>query len=186
MGRSVRVLLARLGASAVLVAGMVVIASPAHACSCVPMDLTTQLPDADGAFVGTSVDRDSIGEQQAAWTFDVERVVKGSFGPRAIVRTSAYGASCGIELFDSPRTGLLLERAEDGVWESSLCQQVAPEELLAFATNSHPPDPAVAPISAGWSIPKATLIAALVLATTLLVWWARRRRDLSAGASPVA
>lgn len=177
----------RLWFMVVLVAGLVVVGSPARACSCVEMDLSARLPDADGAFVGTYVDRDSIGEQQAAWTFEVERVVKGAFGPRAIVRTSAFGASCGIELFDSPRTGLLLERAEDGVWESGLCHQVSPEQLLAFADDSHPPDPAVAPIGTAWSpTSKAAAIAVLVVAAAaVVIWWRRRRHDVPAGPSSV-
>jgi hypothetical protein len=169
-------------------AGLILGAPPAAACSCVRMDLAARLPDADGAFVGTYVDRDPIGEQHAAWTFEVERVVKGSFGPTAIVRTHAAGASCGIELFDDPRTGLLLDRAEDGVWESSLCQQVAPEQLLQFASGSHPPDPAVAPIGTAWSIgSKAIAIAiSVVVAAAVLWWWARRRRGRSADAGGVA
>jgi len=109
------------------------------------MDLRTRLPDADGAFVGTFVQRKEIGDQLAIYAFEVERVIKGRFGPTAIVRTSAYGASCGIELLGGPRDGFLLVHATDGIWESGLCSQVAPEELLAFAPGE-PPDPEVQPI----------------------------------------
>ena len=72
------------------------------------------LLDADGAFVGTFVERSEISGQLASITFDVERVVKGEFGPRAIVRTNAYGASCGLEFLDGPRVGLLLDHSADG------------------------------------------------------------------------
>jgi hypothetical protein len=153
------------------------------------MDLGSRLPDADGAFVGTYVDRDPLNDGRAAWTFVVERVVKGEFGPTAIVRTSGAGASCGIELYD-PRAGLLLDRASDGVWESSLCQQVPPDQLLAFARSSHPPDPTIAPIGTGWSVEsKVALLAALVsvaLALLVLLWFVRRRRPPTTGGSDVA
>jgi hypothetical protein len=162
---------------AVLVAGLVVPGVPARACSCAEMDLGSVLPDADGAFVGTFVDRSEISDQLASITFDVERVVKGEFGPRAIVRTNAYGASCGLEFLDRPRVGLLLDRAADGVWESGLCQQVPPGDLLDFG-GDRPPDPGVAPVSAGWSFGPQGLVGAIVaaaLALVVLVWFIRRR-----------
>ena len=172
-----------------LMAGVFVAGAPARACSCVEMDLASRLPEADGAFVGTYVDRDPLGDGRAAWTFLVERVVKGPFGPTAIVRTSGSGASCGIELYDA-RAGLLLDRANDGVWESSLCQQVPPNELLAFAQTSDPPDSTIAPIGTGWSTgSKAGLmgvVVAVVLTLLVLVWFARRRRAATTGGSDVA
>jgi hypothetical protein len=170
-----------------LLAGSLVVGTPAYACSCAGVDIQLRLADVEGAFVGTYVDRDPIGEEWAVWTFEVERVVKGSFGPTAIVRTNADGASCGIELLDGPRTGLLLNTGEDGVWESSLCGQVSPEQLLAFAPESSPPDPAVAPIGTAWSFAsKTVVIAASVVAIAAVLWWlARRRHSLSAGTDDV-
>ena len=172
-----------------LVAGVLVAGAPARACSCVEMDLSSRLPEADGAFVGTYVDREALSDGRAAWTFVVERVVKGPFGPTAIVRTSGDGASCGIELFDA-RVGLLLDRANDGVWESSLCQQVAPNELLAFAPESDPPDSMIAPIGTGWSTESKVglvgVVVAVVLTLLVLVWFARRRRAATTGGSDVA
>jgi hypothetical protein len=160
-----------------MVTGVLVVGAPARACSCAEMDLGSLLPDADGAFVGTFVDRSEISDQLASITFDVERVVKGEFGQRAIVRTSAYGASCGLEFLDGPRIGLLLDRASDGVWESSLCQQVRPGDLLAVG-GGRPPDPDVAPVSAGWTLGSKGLvgaIAALVVVLLALAWFVRRR-----------
>lgn len=183
---------ARLGHAIVLiltVAAGLLVASPARACSCAEMDLGSRLAEADGAFVGTYVDRDPLSDGRSAWTFDVERVIKGPFGPTAIVRTSGDGASCGIELFDDPRAGLLLHRANDGVWESSLCQQVPPNQLLSFAQNSHPPVSTIAPIGTAWSIEsKVALVGALVVVIALgaLVWFARRRPAATTGGSHVA
>ena len=171
----------------IVVAGVVVAGAPARACSCAEMDLGSVLPDSDGAFVGTFVDRSEISDQLAAITFDVERVVKGQFGQRAIVRTNAYGASCGLEFLDGPRIGLLLDRASDGVWESSLCQQVPPGDLLAIG-GDRPPDPDVAPVGAGWTLASQWLVGAIVAAALALVVlvWVIRRRSSEPGESGVA
>ena len=166
----------RLGFVFTLVTGLVVAGSPARACSCAPTDLRERLPEADGAFVGTFVQRDQISEQLAIYTFDVERVIKGRFGPTAIVRTNAYGASCGIELLGGPRDGFLLGRASDGIWESDLCSQVPPDELLAFAPGE-PPDPGVEPIGPGATWPWWTfaLVGFVVVGGFLVLavrsWW---------------
>lgn len=145
---------ARLGRAIVLslmvAAGLVVVVAPARACSCVEMDLPARLPDADGAFIGTYVDRSEIGSQRVVFTFEVERVVKGDFGPIAIVRTNQTGGPCGLEFYGDRRSGLLLQRAEDNVWESDLCSMVAPRALLDVG-DDHPPDPDVAPVSAGFA-----------------------------------
>ena len=167
----------RLMLLAVLVAGLLIPGVPARACSCAETDLGSVLLDADGAFVGTFVERSEISGQLASITFDVERVVKGEFGPRAIVRTNAYGASCGLEFLDGPRVGLLLDHSADGVWESSLCQQVAPGDLLAIG-GDRPPDPDVVPVSAGSSLVSQGFVGAIVAATlalVVLVWVIRRR-----------
>jgi hypothetical protein len=172
-----------------LVAVFVVGASPASACSCATRDLGARLPDADGAFVGTYLDRSGIGVQRVAFTFEVERVVKGDFGPTAIVRTDALGASCGLESFDDRRTGLLLRLADDGVWESDLCSMVEPSALLALGGEE--PDPGVAAVSAGWSTTtKAILVGAglvlLIVLAMLVVARAARRRGSSPEQTGVA
>jgi hypothetical protein len=161
-----------------LVTGLVVAGSPARACDCAPVDLRTRLPQADGAFVGTFVSRDRLDDQLVAITFSVERVVKGEFGTTAIVRTNAYGASCGIEFLGGPRTGLLLDRAPDGVWVSSLCQQVSPDELLAFAPDAAPPNPSVDPIGPSSALPwwLGATLGALIVGGVLAVRARARRR----------
>lgn len=167
----------RLALVSALVTGLVVAGSPARACSCVPMDLRERLPEVDGAFVGTFVQRDEISDHLAIYTFDVERVIKGRFGPTAIVRTNAHGASCGIELLGGPRDGFLLAHASDGLWESDLCSQVSPDELLAFAPGE-PPDPGVEPIGPGmtWAWWALTLVGAAVGGALFLLAIRARRR----------
>ena len=173
----------RLAVLLALFAGVMIRGSSAYACSCAEPDLATWLPEADGAFVGRWVDRAEISGGMAAVTFEVERVVKGAFGPKAIVRTDAQGSACGMELLGRSRTGLLLQRGSDGVWESNVCSMVAPAQLLAVG-GDHPPDPAIAAVSAGWepvSILAIVVSAAAVAIVGLL--WLRRRRASSDGIS---
>ena len=158
-----------------LVAGVLVVGSPAYACSCAPTDLESWLPEADGAFVGRWVDRAEVGNGFAAVTFEVERVVKGSFGPKAIVRTNEHGSACGLELLGAARTGLLLRRGADDVWESDLCSMVPASDLLAVQAGTLP-DPAVDAISAGSTFPWLGLaIGVLALGGLLTVAGYRRR-----------
>jgi hypothetical protein len=166
-----------------MVSGLLAVGSPAGACSCAQPDLERWLPDADGAFVGRWVDRAEVGNGFAAVTFEVERVIKGSFGPKAIVRTNAQGSACGLEMLGPARTGLLLMKATDGVWESDLCSMVTPSQLLAVG-GDHPPDPTIAPVSAGWEPVSllAIVVSAIVVAIVGLVWL-RRRRASSDGIS---
>jgi hypothetical protein len=133
-----------------LAASILIAAPPVSACSCAPPDVRTWLRDADGAFVGTWLKRAVPGDGPAFVTFRVERVVKGSFGPNAVVRTSEQGGACGLEMLGRSRTGLLLDQGDHGVWESNLCWMVAPGALLAV-DGDHPPDPSIRSMGAGWS-----------------------------------
>jgi hypothetical protein len=170
-----------------IVAGLFVVAPPAYACSCAPTDLDTWLPEADGAFVGSWIDRGEIGDGMAAVSFEVERVLKGSFGPKAIVRTNAQGSACGSERLGRSRTALLLRRGADGVWGSDLCSMVPPAQLLAVG-GDHPPDPDIAAVSAGWTLPWKGLIGVLAAAALVLLalGWYTRRRPSEPGESGVA
>jgi hypothetical protein len=173
----------RLAFVLLLVAGFFVAGAPARACSCAEIDIDSWLSDADGAFVGRWLDRAEIGDGMAAVTFEVERVVKGSFGPTAIVRTNAQGSACGLEPLGRSRTGLILQLHGDGVWSSGLCSMVPPAQLLAVG-GDRPPDPDVAAVSAGWS-PSSKALASVVVTVALmllvLVWFARRRAATTGG-----
>ena len=167
----------RLAVLLVLVAGVMIGGSRAYACSCAEPDLATWLPEADGAFVGRWVDRAEISDGMAAVTFQVERVVKGAFGPKAIVRTNAQGSACGMEQLGRSRTGLLLQRGSDGVWESDLCSMVPAAQLLAVG-GGHAPDPDVAAVRAGMSTLWIALIGlSAALALLVLVSVIRRSRS---------
>ena len=119
---------------------MLAFAADALACSCLPVDLVRDLPQAEGAFIGTLLER----EDRAATStllFRVEQVYKGDISNRVEVETPRGSAACGIEVPVGERIGLLLER-DGGVWRSTLCSQVDPAaflELTDVEDNAFPP-----------------------------------------------
>jgi len=114
-------------------------AADALACSCLRVDLIRDLPRAEGAFIGTVLER-KVERQKAVYLFRVEQVYKGDIENRIEVVSAADGAACGLELEVDQRIGLLLTR-EGGQWRSSLCSQVDPSAFLALTNvdNSTPP-----------------------------------------------
>lgn len=116
------------------------LAADAYACSCAPVDLVRDLPRADGAFVGTVLER-RVERQTAIYLFRVEQVYKGGIENRVEVVTPVDSAACGLALTVGQRAGLLLTRG-GGEWRSSLCSQVDPSEFIALTNvddNSTPP-----------------------------------------------
>ena len=116
------------------------LAADAFACSCLRVDLIRDLPRADGAFIGTVLER-RVERQTVVYLFRVEQVYKGDIENRVEVVSAANGAACGLELQVDQRIGLLLTR-EGGTWQSSLCSQVDPSAFLALTEiddNSTPP-----------------------------------------------
>ena len=119
-------------------------AEVAAACSCAAVVPSHDLGKYDGAFVGTVVSRRVThpnapllsSTDPALWTFDVEQVVKGDLPNRLVVRTAASGASCGLEVKEGERVGLLLT-LERGTYTSGLCSQTDPDVLASIAQ----PDP---------------------------------------------
>jgi len=116
------------------------LAGDAFACSCLPVDLARDLPRADGAFVGTLLERTDR-KSTSTLLFRVEQVYKGDIENRIEVETARGGAACGLEVPPDQRIGLLLER-DGGVWRSSLCSQVEPAAFLVLTDvpdNELPP-----------------------------------------------
>ncbi|MEO8423334.1 MAG: hypothetical protein ABI595_05410 [Actinomycetota bacterium] len=119
---------------------VVAAAQAAHACSCAPGDPRDALHGADGAFVGTLVERTEVDDQTSIFTFEVETAVKGALGVEVDVRSASNGAACGLEVGFGQRIGLFLDTANDGAWTSGLCSQIDPEVLLEAAQPLPPPD----------------------------------------------
>ena len=116
------------------------LAADAFACSCLRVNLVRDLPKADGAFIGTVLER-RVERQTAIYLFRVEQVYKGEIENRVEVVSADNGAACGLELRVDQRIGLLLAR-EGETWRSSLCSQVDPSAFLALTDvddNSAPP-----------------------------------------------
>jgi hypothetical protein len=116
------------------------LATDAFACSCLQPNLVRDLPRADGAFVGTVLER-HVERQTAIYLFRVEQVYKGEIENRVEVVTPSNGAACGLEIGVGQRMGLLLTRG-GGEWRSGLCSQVDPSAFLALTNvddNSSPP-----------------------------------------------
>ena len=117
------------------------LSAEAYACTCRPVDLQRDLPAADGAIIGSVLER-SVSGVTATYRFRVEQVYKGDeIDGRLEVVTPASGAACGLELGVGDRVGLLLTRDGD-VWRSGLCSQVDPADFLALTNvedNALPP-----------------------------------------------
>ncbi len=120
---------------------------PARACSCAPGDPRDSFARADGAFIGTFLEKHlaeppdpnggfSSGDD-TIYSFRLDEEYKGELGePGDIVEVhSAFsGASCGLETQEGRQYGLFLQRRDDGAWSSSLCSQTSPEEMREAAS----------------------------------------------------
>ena len=114
-------------------------AADAYACTCRGVDLERDLPNADGAMIGTVLERHTTATSRV-YLFRVEQVYKGDLDNRLEVVSERDGAACGLELATGQRVGLLLDR-RGGAWRSGLCSQVDPAEFLALtnvADNTFP------------------------------------------------
>jgi hypothetical protein len=160
-----------LGLAAVLLATL---AADAAACSCAPVQLERDLPRADGAFIGTLLERrepppaaiQSSGDP-VTLLFRVEQVYKGDIEGRVEVVTARDGASCGLATRVGERVGLLLDR-EGATWRSGLCSQVDPADFLALTDVEDNTFPTV-----NWG---GYVVGFLVLGLAVLLLVRRRRR----------
>ena len=116
-----------------IAAFLVATAAPARACSCASGDAREQLERSDAAIIGTLVSRAPSGEGSATFTFRVDEEIKGDFGPTVDVDSADNGAACGLEVGVGDQTGLFLRGNETRGWSSSLCEQIAPDELREAA-----------------------------------------------------
>ena len=154
-----------LAGSAALVA-VLALAAEAAACTCRPVDLVRDLPQADAAIVGTVLERRVEGDR-ARYLFRVEQVYKGDIDNRLELETAASGAACGLELGVGDRTGLLLTREGD-TWTSGLCSQVDASDFLELTDVEDNTLPAI-----NWG---GYVVGFLVLAVAAVLLWRRRRR----------
>jgi len=127
---------------------IVVTALPAKACSCALGDPRDAFAASDGAFIGTLTSQTpdpSDPSYGSIYAFTVEEAFKGDLSETVEVHAASNGAACGLEVPLGGRTGLFLDLI-DGRWSSSLCQQIAPDDLRAAAQPLPEPD-GVGPIA---------------------------------------
>ncbi|HKX74722.1 MAG TPA: hypothetical protein VJR05_04955 [Acidimicrobiia bacterium] len=104
----------------------------ALACSCRPLDLATEVPEYDAAFVGTLVERPNMSLLgDAPYHFEVEQWVKGDLGPELDVLAPSQGAACGFEAPLGERVGVLVQ-VENGIARGNLCTMANPDLLLVW------------------------------------------------------
>lgn len=144
----------RSGVAAVLVVTALVVlpALPARACQCAPPshNVRSQLADADGAFVGTVVERTSLrpGSGAEAFRFRVEHEIKGDIGDSVTLTKGSIDGDfavltdCEFEGGDvGERMGLFVGRHDDGTWGAGMCGSIVdPDALLEAAKPLPRPD----------------------------------------------
>ncbi|HWL90829.1 MAG TPA: hypothetical protein VNP90_05645 [Actinomycetota bacterium] len=131
-----------------LVAGALIISTPALACSCATLEPRDALSEADAALVG--VVSDTPGGPIAGlfggstYRIQVEHDLKGNLDEEIDVDGGPANNSCGLGLRSGERVGLLLA-AGGGHWRAILCSTIAPGSLLA-AAEQYPAPEGVGPI----------------------------------------
>jgi hypothetical protein len=123
----------------------VLIAAPdAQACSCAPVKMRAAFRQSDAAIIGKLRDvrpiedaaskragGNPVASGQRNFIYRIRRVYKGEWrievGSRVAVRSSRYGASCGLPRHPR-RIGLFLERRR-GRWTSNLCWVVPAQRM---------------------------------------------------------
>lgn len=117
--------------STALLLGM---AGEARACSCV--GAADGFPTAEGAFVGTIVAKAGALDR-VAYTFEVEKVYKGSYPRRVTFPSTLAEPSCGMDREPGFRTGVVIFGDEQRV---GICNLISEDELEDLATP-RPPAP---------------------------------------------
>ncbi len=123
------------------VVGALAVPAVAAACSCIAIDVRTQLRTADAAVVGTvtrvgspspRADGTMSSADPITVTIRVARSYKRTIARTLRVRTALSGASCGLSARKGERVGILLTRS-GARWTTSLCQRVGIGRLDAAA-----------------------------------------------------
>lgn len=112
-----------------LVGGLLLTApAPAYACSCVPGGPQQYVKWSDTIFTGTLSARETSGPT-AEFTFAVDQVLDGEVAATAVVRSSADGGSCGLEISEEGRSYLVFASTEaGGALTANLCGGTGPAD----------------------------------------------------------
>jgi hypothetical protein len=181
----IRVFVLSVMAALSAVAGVVVSASPAHACTCARASEAEYFRSADVVFTGTLIDRQeppwrpvmSSGDP-ATLTFEVSRVHRGQAQRFQQVETAMSGASCGLEIDGSGPFLVVADHVQDSsTLTASLCggtRAIADRGPPAFGEN-YPPEPGGEVPDNSWTDTKlATVMGSVVAVVLALAGWSRR------------
>ena len=117
-----------------LIAGAAVLVNqlPAHACSCLGNTLAQHAKKAEAVFSAkvTGVERSG---QVASYAVMVESVYKGAVQAEMTVRSSADGATCGLENIVADRRYLFFGSLDGNVVQANLCGGTRPVSAAATA-----------------------------------------------------
>jgi hypothetical protein len=164
--------------------GVVVSATPAHACSCAPASEAEFFRLADVVFTGTLIDRKEppwrpvrSTTDPATLTFEVSRVHKGEAERLQEVETAMSGASCGLEIEGSGPFLVFANHARDGATQTaSLCggtRAIADGGPSEFG-SSHLPESDVEGRASSWADAGLAVMMGSGIAVVLaLVGWLR-------------
>ncbi|MEY2475690.1 MAG: hypothetical protein QOG87_1005 [Actinomycetota bacterium] len=112
-------------------------------------DFRRVLEQADGAFIGTFLDRDEAKPDENGTTssatlveyrFRLDEAVKGQFESVVEVMSANNGATCGLEVPRGEQAGLFLRRGGDGRWQGSLCETTDPATMRDVVKPLPAPD----------------------------------------------
>lgn len=176
---------------------VVVAATQALACSCVPPQPDRKaVKDAAAVFTGTVVDIEDgvdIGFDEVTWTFAVDTVYKGDIGPTQEVETHTQSAACGLVFKEQKRYVVFAHKGGPTEPVNSARDVLSSNSCMNTRPLAEGKEPKLEPIRSvvgpplvedrqedfwarlwSWVLPASLFI---VVTTTLFLWWLLRRRE---------
>jgi hypothetical protein len=164
-----------------VLAGLLVQAHPAAACTCGVRSLPEQIEAASVVFTGTVSRIVSASGSQASVAFEVTARYKGDVGRRVTVATALDGAACGVP-FATETTYVVFTTGGPNALETNVCTGttddvgvvagLSPLETFAGPNGELPGDE---PGSRSLPIGSAAGLVTLVLAGSIWAWMMRVR-----------
>ncbi|MEX2557415.1 MAG: hypothetical protein WEB06_17520 [Actinomycetota bacterium] len=171
----------RVALAALVLAGLLVQAHPAAACTCGVRSLPEQIEAASVVFTGTVSGIKPASEGELSVAFDVSARYKGDVGRRVTVATALDGAECGVP-FAAEATYVVFGAGEANALSTGICNGttddvavlagLSPLETFAAPNGDLPGDE---PGSRSLPIGTAAGLVTLVLAGSIWAWMMRVR-----------
>jgi hypothetical protein len=123
------------------------LAADAFACSCAARPDAERFAAAEGAFIGTLVERRDLGDPNRVSrssgdpyvnVYRVEESFKGGFSGTVEIKTVASSATCGLDWPVGTRSALYPRKANGG-WTAGSCDEGRVEGMRAAAAAAQPP-----------------------------------------------